>query len=134
MAMPREMTMDRVETGLAKLLLAFWWVLFPPFAILVCRFSFERGCRDPYELLQPIMQRQAGALLVAAIYVGAYLWVLAAGTLTIRLTQSAVSLSEQLGLVWGAHRWKVLAMAAALAVEQVPRAVWHWIYRIAGVC
>ena len=128
------MTIRRDEAGFAKLLLAMWWILFPLFAILVSRFSFERGCRDPYELLQPIMHRQSGALLVAAIYVGAYVWVLAAGTLTVRLRDPALSLFDQLRLLWGVHQWKVLAMVAALAAEHLPRAVWRLIYHSAGAC
>jgi hypothetical protein len=134
MAMSREVTVDRGAGITAKVLLAVWWILFPLFAILVTRFSFERGCQDPYELLQPVMQRQAGALLVAAVYVGAYAWVLAAGTVMLRRRDPALSVTDQLRAVWGTQRWKLLAMAAVLAIEQVPRAVWQWLYRAAGVC
>jgi hypothetical protein len=127
------MTTDRVETGLAKLLLEFWWVLFPPFTILVCRFSFERGCRDPYELLRPIMQHQAGALTVAAVYVGAYAWFLAAVLLNARIRADR-SVMGSFRPVGDRHAWKIAAMAAALAIDNLPRALWHLLFTSSNLC
>lgn len=132
--MPHEVTMERGDAGIVRLLLAVWWILFVPFTLLVSRFSFERGCQDPYELLKPVMQHQAGALLVAAVYLGGYVWVLAAGTVMIRRRNPTLAVSDQLHAVWGTHYWRPLAMVAVLAIEQVPRAVWQWIYRTAGLC
>ena len=134
MALPRALTVAGPERSIATLLLATWWLFFAPFLALVTRFSFERACADPYELLQPVMQRQAGALAVAAIYVGTYVWCLTAATLTLRGWNSGTTIAERLRSTWGPGWWKVMAVGAALAVEQVPRAVWHWIYSLLGVC
>jgi hypothetical protein len=109
------------DTQIKRLLALTWWAICPPCALLVARFSYERGCLDPYELLRPFMQRQTGALLVASVYVAAHVWLVAAVILTVRGRDT-----------WKDQRWKVIAMAVVIAVEQVPRAVWAWIY--GGFC
>lgn len=111
-----------------------WWILFPAFLLLVARFSYERACMDPYELLRPLMRQQSLALAIAATYVGAHVWLVTVVLLVARMVSSG----------HGARGWavsvdvkeviKILAMAAALALEQMPRAVWAWLYHVLGVC
>ena len=105
-----------------------WWVILPPFMLLTARFAYERTCLDPYELLQPIMKSRAGALLVASVYVGAYVWVVAAGILTARAAaRSTWAVAWRTGS--GLELFKMLTMTGALAIEQVPRALWQWLHR-----
>jgi hypothetical protein len=122
------------DTHIKRLLTLTWWAIGPPCALLVARFSYERGCLDPYELLRPIMLRQTGALLVAGVYVAAHVWLITAAILTARARDAALPWTSALRTAWGPDLWKVVAMAVVLAVEQVPRAVWAWIYRAVGVC
>lgn len=125
--------MTGAEQVLRRLLGTLWWIAFPPFLIIVLRFSYERACLNPYELLQPIMQRQAAAVLVAATYLGAHAWFIAACVLTARAWDTPVA-AGRLQAIWGPERFKILAIAGALAVEQVPRAAWAWLYRAGGTC
>ena len=125
--------MTGAEQVLRRLLSTLWWIAFPPFLVLVLRFSYERGCLNPYELVRPIMQRQAGALVIAAIYVSGYVWFIAATILTAR-TWEARAAAGQLEAIWGPKRFQMFAMAGALALEQVPRAVWVWLCRLGGLC
>jgi hypothetical protein len=122
------------DTNIKRLLALTWWVIGPPCALLVARFSYERGCLDAYELLRPVMLRQTGALLVAAVYVAAHVWLIAAAVLTARARDAALPWTSALRAAWGHDQWKVVAMAVVLAIEQVPRAVWAWIYHAIGIC
>jgi hypothetical protein len=133
MALPDQVTPTESERAVAQALTRIWWPLVVPFAALVARFSFERGCGDPYELLWPVMRRQSGALLIAAFYLGALIWCVTAAVLTIRASQGR-GVVPAIREVWGRDRWKVLAMFVVLAIEQMPRAVWHWVYTAARVC
>ena len=125
--------MTGAEAVSRRLLGTVWWIAFPPFLVIVLRFSYERACLNPYELLQPIMQRQAGAVVIAAIYLGGYAWFVAASVITARSwdTRAAVA---QIQAIWGPGRFKMFAMAGALVLDQVPRAAWAWLYRAGGLC
>jgi hypothetical protein len=124
-----------IDERVRRLLVLVWWVLCPAFLLLVARFSYERACLDPYELLRPLMRRQAVALTVSAIYVGAHVWLAAAGVLTARMWMAGAStLVGVLQTGWRGDRYKVIAMSVAIAIEQVPRAVWAWLYHTLGVC
>jgi hypothetical protein len=112
------------DTQIKRLLALTWWAICPLCALLVARLSYERGCLDPYELLRPIMQRQIGALVVASVYIAAHVWLVAAVIAMVR--------GQDAWNTWKDERWKVIAMAAVIAVEQVPRAVWAKIY--GGFC
>jgi hypothetical protein len=107
-----------------------WWIVCPACALLVARFSYERACLNPYELLQPIMRHQSGALIVATIYVAAHVWLIA----TILLIARAWSRGRAPRFVAGSADLKVVAMAVVIALEQVPRAVWAWLYHLVGIC
>jgi hypothetical protein len=122
------------DTHIKRVLTLTWWAICPSSALLVARFSYERGCLDPYELLRPVMQHQTGALLVASVYVAAHVWLITAAILTARARDSAVSWSNVLATVWGTNRWQVVTMAVVLAIDQVPRAVWTWVFRAIGIC
>jgi len=133
-ALPGGRCVTRAEQWTRDILLRVWWVVFPIFALLVSRFSYERACRNPYELLETVMHRQAAAVSIAAIYVGAHVWMVAACLITARAWDTLGSPGAELHRIWGDARLKLLAMAVALTVEQVPRAVWAWLYSQCGVC
>jgi hypothetical protein len=122
------------ESTVRRLLGAAWWCLFPVFLPLVVRFSYERACLNPHELLQPLMRRQPGALAIAAVYVGTYIWLVAAGVLTIRAWAATRGQSGRLRAIWGRDRVKVVAMAGVFALEQVPRVAWVLVYQMTGLC
>ncbi len=124
------------DTHLKRLLALTWWAICPPFTLLVARFSYERGCLDPYELLRPVMQRQVGALLVASVYVAAHVWLITAVILTARARDATLPWTPMriLRSAWDREWWRVVTMAVVLAVEQFPRVVWAWIYHAIGVC
>jgi hypothetical protein len=109
-----------------------WWIVCPACALLVARFSYERACLNPYELLQPVMRHQAGALLVAAIYVAVHVWFVAAIVLAARAWNASYRLKGQPVAIDVDS--KLVAMGLVLAVEQVPRAVWAWLYHTIGAC
>jgi hypothetical protein len=108
-----------------------WWAVCPACALLVARFSYERACLNPYELLQPVMRHQSGAVFVAAIYVAAHVWFVSAIVLAARAWSS--NRLEGQPVVMGVDV-KLLAIGLVLAVEQVPRAVWAWLYHAIGAC
>jgi hypothetical protein len=111
---------------------AVWWLEFPAFLVLVLRLSFERGCLNPYELLEPLMRRQSTALAVALVYLGAHVWLLAVLVLLAR--QWPPSRGEWLEIMTPERRLQLAGMAGALALEAVPRVVWVWLYHGAGMC
>jgi hypothetical protein len=132
-ALPRGgivITSDRVWRMLAY----SWWILYPAFFLLVLRFSYERACLNPYELLRPLMRHQSLALMIAAIYTGAHLWIVSAGVLLARMIPSRQGPGVWAVSVGVKDAGKIVAMSVAIALEQVPRAVWAWLYHAIGVC
>ena len=125
--------MTGAEQVIRRKLGTLWWIAFPPFLVIVLWVSYERACHNAYELLQPVMQRQDSALVIAAIYVTGYAWCIAAGVLTARAWGPG-AVSGRLQAIWGRERFKLLAMAGAMALEMVPHAVWVWFGRTAVVC
>ena len=125
--------MTAAERAIVRALRISWWALLVPFAVLTARFSFERGCQDPYELLRPVMQHQIGALTVAVIYVGSYVWFVAAVILSARQWDGG-AVTHLLERVWGHHAWKLVVLGAALLVENIPRVFWQWLYAAIGAC
>jgi hypothetical protein len=97
-----------------------WWILCPALFLLVVRFSYERGCLDPYELLQPLMRHQSLALIIAALYTGAHVWIVAAAVSIARARTS--------------YGIKIVLMALVIALEQIPRVAWSWLYHAFGIC
>ena len=131
MALPRSGIVS-AHDSLQRLYSYSWWILCPALLLLVARFSYERGCLDPYELLQPLMRHQSMALIVAAIYTGAHLWMVTAGILLVRAVRAA-ALSHTPPIIWSVDI-KVVVMAVAIAVEQVPHAAWAWLYHALRIC
>ncbi len=120
------------DAQIRKLLSLTWWAIAPPCALLVARFTYERACLDPYELLRPVMQHQTGALLVASLYAAAHVWLIAAIIMTVRGRTADSPWLTVTHDVWKRDWWKLVAMAAIIAIEQVPRVAWTRIY--AGFC
>jgi hypothetical protein len=125
--------MTGAQSVTRRLLSTVWWIAFPLFLVLALRFSYERACLDPHELMRPIMQHQAGALVISVIYVSGYAWLIAATIITARIWNARAA-SGPFEAIWGARRFQMFGMAAAIALEQVPGAVWGWLYRLGGVC
>lgn len=117
-----------------RLLTASWWVVFPLFSILVARLAFERGCADGLELLPAFMKRPSTAVIVAGLYLAAYVWVAAACLYSMRRSQRLVPGRNELREIWGADLTKVVALAAVLVVEQIPRRLWTLIMHAFGGC
>ena len=42
-----------IEQRTRRVLGVAWWVILPPFMLLIGRFAYERACLNPSELLQP---------------------------------------------------------------------------------
>ncbi|HEY7059618.1 MAG TPA: hypothetical protein VH458_23945 [Vicinamibacterales bacterium] len=120
-----------IESLIWKWARAVWWLECPAFLVLVLRFSFERGCMNPYELLEPLMRRQSTAVAIALVYLSAHVWLLAVLVLLARQWPRG---GERLEIMTLERRLQLAGMAGALALEAVPRVVWVWLYHGAGMC
>ena len=118
------------ETRVETLFSASWYVLFPAFCFLQARLSYERGCLDPYELPQTLMRRQGAAVIIAAVYVGAYAWVTARCVGLARADGGSAATRWQLD--WNGLRF--LLMICVVGIDQVPRVAWTWLYAAVGRC
>jgi hypothetical protein len=103
-----------------------WWFLFPSFALLTIVLSFERACRDPYNLLAGAASIPATALGLAAMYVLAHVWIVAAYLITVARTQDLLPSARTFRETWPtADSLKVALMAAAVATEYCPVRLWR---------
>lgn len=112
------------DDSVRRVLAASWWLLFPAFALLAGRLAYERGCRDPLELLPSLMNRPLVALAVAGVYLAAYLWCVTVWFHAARLTGRLIPGPRDLRAIWSGDAIKIAAFLAALAIEQLPRGVW----------
>lgn len=108
-----------------------WWLLFPVFASLTIRLGVERACAEPYDLLPAVTSNPVWAWPLALVYVLAHLWIAAAFVTTAVGAGTLLPSIAQWRSAWGRHAYKVLAIAAALAVEYAPLAWWQWLGTIA---
>lgn len=113
------MTLDR--TVLSRT----WWAICPLFILLTARLAVDRACRDPYNLVPALAARPLAAWGMAAIYVLAHVWLLAA---YLQAAVAASSLLPSIGAVqriWGREAWKPWLLVAAMAVEYAPLALFR---------
>ena len=102
-----------------------WWIVFPPFALLVGRLTFERACADPYGLLQPLTSWAAAAWPIAMLYVAAHVWLIIVYLWTVSRTDTLLPGPADLGAVHGPGVLQPLLMAIVLVVEYSPVSFWR---------
>jgi hypothetical protein len=111
---------------LRTVLMRSWWLLFPCFTGLAFRLTAERACGDPYDLLPGITADPKWAWPLAAIYLLAHLWMLAACLLTIDEAGAFAPSLRVIRRVWGPGLSKVLLMTAVFVLEYSPVSLWRW--------
>jgi hypothetical protein len=97
-----------------------WWAVGPAFVVLAGRLAIDRACGDPYNLVPALASRAAIAWAMAAVYVLAHLWLLAAYVQTARASAALLPPPRALGAIWGSDRWKVWLLLFAVALEYAP--------------
>lgn len=97
-----------------------WWLLFPCFTVLTVRLVEERSCGDPYDLLPRLAADPRWAWPLAAIYLLAHLWMLAAYLLTVKGTSALMPTMREVRTLWGAETTKLLVMGSILLLEYSP--------------
>jgi hypothetical protein len=105
-----------------------WWIVFPCFSVLVARFSGERACADPYDLLPALTSTPAGAWPLAIVYVAAHGWIVTAYLITVSRAAQLLPGPAAVRRMWGRDAFKLFAMVMAFAIEYAPMALW----RLAG--
>jgi hypothetical protein len=102
-----------------------WWLLMPPFALLVARLTVERACAAPYELLPTTTSVPLLAWMLAGLYVGAHAWMAAAYLLTVERTGALIPTISAVRAAWRGQAVKLLLAAAVLATEYAPIPMWR---------
>ena len=115
------MAMGRARSWLAGI----WWIVTPPFAVLVGWLAFERTCGDPYELLPAITSRSELALPLAILYLVAHCWAVGAYLLTVCHAGSVLPSTRAGKQLWGRQWPKLIVMISVFAVEYAPMPVWR---------
>jgi hypothetical protein len=124
------MNTSRVALLLARL----WWVLVPPFAVLVVRLMYERACRSPYELLGNIMSNSIYAWPLAILYLGVHCWAAAAYVITVERSGTLAPAVAGWRIVWGRDWPKILLTALVIVVEYWPVQFWRIVGRTVLGC
>jgi len=110
-----------------------WWLLFPAFTVVTLRLGVERACADPYDLLPAITSNPAWAWPIALVYVLTHVWTITAYVTTTVVAGTLTPSPPDWRALWGRKVYLIVAMAAALALEYAPIALWRWI-GAAGIC
>jgi hypothetical protein len=102
-----------------------WWLIMPPFAILVLRLDAERACAAPYELLPAATSIPALAWLLAGVYVAAHALLFAAWLVTAAHADALVPTRQVVRQVWGRQTWMLVVTAAIFVLEYWPVPLWR---------
>jgi hypothetical protein len=101
-----------------------WWVVVPPFGLLVSRLAFERACAAPYQLLAEIASQPSFAWPLAVLYLSAHLWAIAAYLVTVERTDTLAPSVRVIRALWGPEAIKLAVTAAVLTVEYASIRLW----------
>jgi hypothetical protein len=102
-----------------------WWLIMPPFALLVVRLDAERACAAPYDLLPTATAVPALAWLLAALYVAAHAWLVAGWLVTAIHADALLPPLGTIRAVWGRHIWMLGATVAIVVLEYWPVPLWR---------
>ncbi len=102
-----------------------WWLIMPPFALLVLRLDGERACAAPYELLPSATAIPALAWLLAALYVAAHALLVAGWMATSLCADALVPAAATVRLIWGRQTWMLGVTAAIFVLEYWPVPLWQ---------
>jgi hypothetical protein len=116
---------DRARVWLART----WWLLMPPFTILVIRLVIERATAAPYDLLPSLTRTPLIAWALAGLYLSAHAWLAAAGLFTIERTGALVPTRAAVRIAWGGDFLKLAAALAIFVLEYAPIPLWQAIGR-----
>jgi hypothetical protein len=104
-----------------------WWIVFPPFALLVGRLTYERTCADPSRLLLALTSSPTTAWPIALLYVVAHVWLLVVYVRVVARTNSLAPSLADLCAIEGTEVLKILLMTVVLALEYSPLSLWRMI-------
>jgi hypothetical protein len=104
-----------------------WWVVVPPLAVLVLRFVYERACAAPYELLHDVASQSSLAWPLAAGYLAAHCWAVAAYLYTVERAGTVGPRFRAVRELWGAHTIQLAVTVGVLAMEYAPVRWWRTI-------
>jgi len=104
-----------------RLLARTWWAIGPAFVVLTARLAIDRACRDPYNLVPGLASKPVLAWALAALYLGAHLWLLLAYLRTSIDARTLLPLPRDIRAVWGRGQWKVWVLVAVMTVEYSPQ-------------
>ena len=110
-----------------------WWLLFPAFTVVTLRLGVERACADPYDLLPAVTSNPAWAWPIALVYVLTHVWAITAYVTTTVVAGTLWPSRVEWRTLWGRELYAIVAMAAALALEYAPIALWRWLGTV-GIC
>jgi hypothetical protein len=102
-----------------------WWLIMPPFAVLVLRLDAERACAAPYELLPMATAIPALAWLLAALYVAAHALLFAGWLVTAIHADALVPPLGTIRAVWGRQLWMLPVMLGIFLAEYAPVPLWQ---------
>jgi hypothetical protein len=110
-----------------------WWLLFPAFAVLTWRLDIERACANPYDLLPALTTNPVWAWPIALVYVLSHVWIVAVYVTTAVAAGTLRPSIDRWRGMWGRDLYKILVMAAVIAIEYAPLALWRWLGTV-GIC
>jgi hypothetical protein len=110
-----------------------WWLLFPAFSALTWRLDIDRACANPYDLLPALTTNPASAWAIALVYVLAHVWMVAVYVTTASAAGTLRPPVDRWRGMWGRDVYKILAIAAAIAIEYAPLELWRWLGTM-GIC
>jgi len=124
------MTSSAIRTALT----GAWWLIMPPFAMLVLRLDAERACAAPYELLPTATAIPALAWILAALYVAAHALLFAGWLVTAIHADALVPPLGTIRAVWGRQTWMLVVTAAIFVLEYWPVPLWQALGRYVVGC
>lgn len=114
--------------SVTRLLRRSWGLLWPLFAALVARNTYERACLTLAEPWPWMTGRPLLALVVGLVYVAAHWWVVMWLLAVARVRSQAGARASPFAAGWPSLV-QVSLLAAAMAIEYAPMGLWRWVGR-----
>jgi hypothetical protein len=102
-----------------------WWLIMPPFAVLVARLDIERACAEPYELLPGAATVPWLAWSIAALYLAAHALLTAACLVTVLHAGTLAPSPRVIRTLWGRQLWMLIVTVLIFVLEYWPVPMWQ---------
>jgi hypothetical protein len=97
-----------------------WWLIWPAFTVIITAATFDRACRDAFDVLPALSPHPLAASGAAAIWILAHIWLGLVLVLASAQTDESTTFLNAVRTTWPAQFTKICLMAAMVIAAYLP--------------